>query len=58
VIFNRVITQSQIVPLQREITLGVTLDQLPNAIGFEVSANSANHIIQAEPAGAFSYIVC
>ena len=37
VVFNRVITQSQIVPLRQEITLGITLDQLPNAIGFQVS---------------------
>ena len=37
VVFNRVITQSQIVPLQQGISLGVTLDQLPNAIGFQVN---------------------
>ena len=34
---DRVISQSENIFLPQEITLSVTLDQLTNAIGFEVS---------------------
>jgi len=37
VVLDRTITQSQTIPLQQGITLSVTLDQLPNAIGFQVN---------------------
>ena len=54
VVFNRVITQSQIVPLRRDITLGITLDQLPNAIGFQVCiAYDAECIYMIDVCGSY-----
>ena len=37
---DRVITQSENISLPQELTLSVTLDQLINAIGFEVSQHA------------------
>ena len=37
---DRVISQSENISLPQEITLSVTLDQLTNAIGFEVSQHA------------------
>ena len=37
---DRIISQSENISLPQEITLSVTLDQLINAIGFEVSQHS------------------
>ena len=42
---DRVITQSENISLPQELTLSVTLDQLINAIGFEVSQHAGLQLV-------------
>ena len=51
---DRVITQSENISLPQELTLSVTLDQLINAIGFEVSQHADLQLVT----GVLPRVVC
>ena len=56
---NRVITKSENISLPQELTLSVTLDQLINAIGFEVSQHAGlQHVTGVLPCIVSMRIQC